>query len=148
MKTKAKESRLALLLLAVLVALMSGRAFAALPQNAPPGMRIYVLALRGAGTAAPANAAPGNREPDLARLGGVLVESKRDLRIIYLPPERLEELRHDPHVAFVQRVGALAEDAVALQDPVAPQTKSSPAPRPVTPTSVALTKWNYEYDGS
>jgi RHS repeat-associated protein len=144
-KTKAKESRLALLLLSVLVASMGGRAFAALPQNAPPGMRMYVLALRGAGTAASAAA---DREPDLARLGGVLVESKRDLRIIYLPPERLEELRHDPRVAFVQRVGALAEDAAAVQNPVARQTKSSPAPRPVTPASVGLTTWEYAYDGS
>jgi RHS repeat-associated protein len=141
-KMKAYESRLALLLLSVLVASMAGRAFAALPQNAPPGMRMYVLALRGAGTA-PAT----DREPDLVRLGGVLVETKRDLRVIFLPPERLEELRHDPRVAFVQRVGALAEDA-GVQTPVARQTKSSPVPRPVTPASVALTKWEYAYDGS
>jgi RHS repeat-associated protein len=141
-KMKAYESRLALLLLSVLVASMAGRAFAALPQNAPPGMRMYVLALRGAGTAPAAD-----REPDLARLGGILVEAKRDLRIIYLPPERLEELRHDPRVAFVQRVGALAEDA-RVQTPVARQTKSSPVPRPVTPASVGLTTWEYEYDGS
>jgi RHS repeat-associated protein len=56
-------------------------------------------------------------------------------------------LRHDPRVAFVQQVGALAEDA-RVQTPVARQTKSSPVPRPVTPASVGLTKWEYEYDGS
>ena len=78
--------------------------------SVPEGMEVYIMILR----------SPSAPQPDLASVGGVVLRSDGDRRLIAIPPGAAEALELQPGVAALQPVWT---------GQARPEVKPAPAPR-------------------
>jgi RHS repeat-associated protein len=135
--------------IAVLLASLLALSASAEPPKPPPGFAKYVMVLKAPEALPPGQAKPnpGKKivEPDVVKLGGQVVQSRDNERVIFLPPGKAKQLRSDENVAYLQRVW-LGEPLSEIEAADEPAT----GPRLTTNAETDLS-WDsgaYEYDGS
>jgi len=121
--------------IAILLALLLSVTATAEPviERPAPGEGIFLVVLGGTGA-----------EPDYSALGGHLIRSWSDRRLIAIPQESLETLKEHARVRYVQRVWTgESDDALAM-------TTQSQATRIRTEAGTPVPAWNstYVYDPS
>src|SRR5215208_1144094 len=91
---------------------VAARAAADKPEQPPAGMGKYFLFLKVPPPVPPGQERKKIKEPDIAKLGGRILQRADGYLIMYLPKEAVQHLRGDDNVDFVQRiwVGESLED--------------------------------------
>ena len=74
------------------------------PQKPPTGMGKYLMFLKTAPAVPPGQTAKKIVPPDVAKMGGVVLQKKDGYQIVYLPFPALKQLRKDDNVDFTQRI--------------------------------------------
>ncbi len=126
---------------------IAGAALAARPELPPPGMAKYLVVLWEAGTPIPGDEGKkaSGKEPDFAKLGGRLLFSRDNRRIIYLPRGEANGLRRHASVSYVQRIWV----GESLADWADPETKNHS--RFEVETDATNVSWGpvaYDYDSA
>ncbi|HYK05344.1 MAG TPA: RHS repeat domain-containing protein, partial [Thermoanaerobaculia bacterium] len=126
---------------------IAGAAVAARPELPPPGMAKYLVVLWEAGTPIPGaeGKKASGKEPDFPKLGGRVLFSRDNRRVIYLPRGEANGLRRHASVAYVQRIWV----GESLEDWVDPETKNHSRFEVETDaTNVSWGPVNYDYDSA
>jgi len=101
------------LLPAILLVSLASPALAAELHEPPAGMGLYLMVLREPGTPPPAGAPSrtaihAEAEPDVAALGGPVLEARSNRRLIQWPLAAVRELRAHASVLYLQSIGSTA----------------------------------------
>jgi RHS repeat-associated protein len=133
----------------VLQAVMAVAASAAPPELPPPGMAKYLVVLWEAGTPLPGEQATGRKasgkEPDFAKMGGRVLFTRANRRVIFLSRGQAHSLRRHESVAYIQRIW-VGESLADWTDPDPPNHS-----RFAVEADVANLTWGpvaYQYDSA
>jgi len=134
------------------LAVAAGRLGAEPTHEKPPdGMGLYVMALRDPGLDARPGQPPARyEEPDVIKLGGRVLRSYRNLRMVHLPLGVSKQLRRNRAILQLQRVwaGEPLETWNELDDgPPSGSPALSPASE-TAPGELSFASGEYAYDGS
>lgn len=124
--------------------------FAERPAKPPTGMGKFILFLKQAPPVPPGQTRKKIVAPDIAKLGGIVLEVRDEYRTMFLPLAAVKHVRKDDNVDYMQRVwmGETQEEWNATEM----QAEVSPSIMRLRPDSLTETaSWGpkfYSYDGS
>jgi RHS repeat-associated protein len=102
------KKALALLAAFVLHFVGAGAVMAEQPESPPPGMAKYLVVLWEPGTPVPGEKGKtaSGKDPEFGKMGGRVLFSRGNRRVIYLPRGEAKGLRRHESVSYVQRIWA------------------------------------------